>query len=205
REARTPAGARQHASPAEARRPCEGARARPDRARRHRLRGRGDPAREQGRRRGLAPPRGARDGRGDGRVQARGARRGEGGAALRRRRNHGRRDAQRAGGQRRAAQGARCREVVAPPQASSPSGFTHAVIPAPAPPRGRRRSLARTRGGPAMLWTWFAAVGGGSFVVVGAFVSVRLLLLWRRTRQLPQLLLGLGLGLSGAIGSPVSA
>ncbi len=56
-----------------------------------------------------------------------------------------------------------------------------------------------------MIWTWFAVIGGGSFVVVGGFVSVRLLLLWRRTRQLPELLLGLGLGLSGTIGYPVSA
>src|SRR5215475_11496383 len=56
-----------------------------------------------------------------------------------------------------------------------------------------------------MIWTWFAVIGGGSFVVVGGFVSVRLLMLWRRTRQLPELLLGLGLGLSGTIGYPVSA
>jgi len=56
-----------------------------------------------------------------------------------------------------------------------------------------------------VIWTWFAALGGGAFVVAGAFVSVRLLLLWRRTRQLPELLLGLGLGLSGAIGYPVNA
>jgi hypothetical protein len=56
-----------------------------------------------------------------------------------------------------------------------------------------------------MVWTWFAAIGGGAFVIAGAFVSVRLLLLWRRTRELPELMLGLGLGLSGAIGYPVNA
>ena len=56
-----------------------------------------------------------------------------------------------------------------------------------------------------MIWVWFAAIGGGAFVLAGGIVSVRLLLLWRRTRQLPELLLGLGLGLSGAIGYPVSA
>jgi len=55
-----------------------------------------------------------------------------------------------------------------------------------------------------MIWTWFAALGGASFVVASAFVSVRLLLLARRTRQLPELLLGVGLLLSGAIGYPVN-
>jgi hypothetical protein len=55
-----------------------------------------------------------------------------------------------------------------------------------------------------MVWTWFAAIGGGSFIVASTFVSIRLLLLARRTREMPEFLLGAGLLLSGAIGYPVN-
>jgi hypothetical protein len=55
-----------------------------------------------------------------------------------------------------------------------------------------------------MVWTWFAAIGGVSFIVASGFVSVRLLLLARRTREMPEFLLGTGLLLSGAIGYPVN-
>jgi hypothetical protein len=49
-----------------------------------------------------------------------------------------------------------------------------------------------------------AAIGGGAFVLVSLVVSVRLLLLARRTRGLPELLIGLGLLLMGGVGYPLS-
>jgi hypothetical protein len=49
-----------------------------------------------------------------------------------------------------------------------------------------------------------AAIGGGAFLLVSAVVSIRLLLLARRTRGLPELLIGSGLLILGAIGYPLS-
>jgi hypothetical protein len=49
-----------------------------------------------------------------------------------------------------------------------------------------------------------AAVGGGAFVLASLIVSLRLLALARRTRQLPEFLIGLGLLLMGGIGYPLS-
>jgi hypothetical protein len=49
-----------------------------------------------------------------------------------------------------------------------------------------------------------AAVGGGAFVVASLIVSLRLLALARRTRQLPEFLIGLGLLLMGGVGYPLS-
>lgn len=45
-----------------------------------------------------------------------------------------------------------------------------------------------------------AGVGGGLFALVETVVGIRLLLLWRRTRQLPEFLVGAGLLLIGGIG-----
>jgi hypothetical protein len=49
-----------------------------------------------------------------------------------------------------------------------------------------------------------AAIGGGAFVLASLLVSIRLLSLARRTRQFPELLIGIGLLLMGAVGYPVS-
>jgi hypothetical protein len=49
-----------------------------------------------------------------------------------------------------------------------------------------------------------AAIGGGAFVLVSLVVGIRLLLLARRTRGLPELLIGLGLLLMGGVGYPLS-
>jgi hypothetical protein len=49
-----------------------------------------------------------------------------------------------------------------------------------------------------------AALGGGAFFVASCVVSVRLLLLARRTRGLPEALVGTGLLLLGAIGYPLA-
>jgi hypothetical protein len=49
-----------------------------------------------------------------------------------------------------------------------------------------------------------AAIGGGAFFVASSVVSVRLLLLARRTRGLPELLIGAGLLVLGAIGYPLA-
>ena len=49
-----------------------------------------------------------------------------------------------------------------------------------------------------------AAIGGGAFVLASLLVSIRLLALARRTRQFPELLIGIGLLLMGAVGYPVS-
>ena len=49
-----------------------------------------------------------------------------------------------------------------------------------------------------------AAIGGGAFFVASSVVSVRLLLLARRTRALPELLIGSGLLVLGAIGYPLA-
>jgi hypothetical protein len=50
----------------------------------------------------------------------------------------------------------------------------------------------------------FAAIGGGAFFLASTLVSIRLLLLARRTRALPELLIGSGLLVLGAIGYPVA-
>jgi hypothetical protein len=49
-----------------------------------------------------------------------------------------------------------------------------------------------------------AALGGAAFVLSSLVVSVRLLLLARRTREIPEFVLGLGLLLMGAVGYPLS-
>ena len=49
-----------------------------------------------------------------------------------------------------------------------------------------------------------AALGGGAFVLVSLVLSTRLLLLASRTRQLPELLVGLVLLLLGGVGYPLS-
>ncbi len=49
-----------------------------------------------------------------------------------------------------------------------------------------------------------AAIGGGAFVLASLVVSLRLLALARRTRELPEFLIGLGLLLMGGIGYPLS-
>jgi hypothetical protein len=49
-----------------------------------------------------------------------------------------------------------------------------------------------------------AALGGGAFVLVSLVLSIRLLLLASRTRQLPELLVGLTLLLLGGVGYPLS-
>lgn len=49
-----------------------------------------------------------------------------------------------------------------------------------------------------------AAIGGGAFFLVSSVVSVRLLLLARRTRALPELLIGTGLLVLGALGYPLA-
>lgn len=49
----------------------------------------------------------------------------------------------------------------------------------------------------------FAAAGALAFVLFGAVVGARLLLLWRRSRQLPELLLGGGLFLFSAVSQPL--
>ena len=51
---------------------------------------------------------------------------------------------------------------------------------------------------------WLAALGGGAFVLASVVVSARLLALALRTRELPELLVGLNLALSGALGYPVA-
>jgi hypothetical protein len=50
-----------------------------------------------------------------------------------------------------------------------------------------------------------AAAGNGVFALVEAVVGVRLLFLWRRTRQLPELLAAVGLLLVGGVGYPLMA
>ena len=49
-----------------------------------------------------------------------------------------------------------------------------------------------------------AAIGGGAFFLASTVVSIRLLLLARRTRALPELLIGSGLLVLGAIGYPLA-
>lgn len=50
-----------------------------------------------------------------------------------------------------------------------------------------------------------AALGGGAFVLVSAWLGVRLLMLAARTREIPELACGLGLLLMGGIGYPLLA
>jgi hypothetical protein len=49
-----------------------------------------------------------------------------------------------------------------------------------------------------------AAIGGGAFVLASLIVSLRLLALARRTGELPELLIGLGLLLMGGVGYPLN-
>ena len=48
-----------------------------------------------------------------------------------------------------------------------------------------------------------AALGGGSFILASLIVGGRLLLLWRQTRALPELCMGMGLFLMGGVGYPL--
>jgi hypothetical protein len=48
-----------------------------------------------------------------------------------------------------------------------------------------------------------AAIGGGSFVLVSLAVGLRLLLVWWRTRELPEFALGFGLFAMGGVGYPL--
>jgi hypothetical protein len=50
-----------------------------------------------------------------------------------------------------------------------------------------------------------AAVGHGLFILASTAIAVRLLLLWRRTRQWPELLIGSGLLMPGAVTLPCAA
>jgi hypothetical protein len=50
-----------------------------------------------------------------------------------------------------------------------------------------------------------AAVGGGAFILVSNVLGIRLLLMWWRTREIPELACGLGLMLMGGIGYPLMA
>jgi len=52
---------------------------------------------------------------------------------------------------------------------------------------------------------WLAALGGGAFVLVSLVVGIRLLLLARRTRQLPEFVMGGALLVMGGIGYPATA
>jgi hypothetical protein len=51
------------------------------------------------------------------------------------------------------------------------------------------------------LLTW---IGLGSFLLVSVLVGARLLLLWRRTRELPELSMGLAFSLAAALGYPMT-
>jgi hypothetical protein len=51
---------------------------------------------------------------------------------------------------------------------------------------------------------WLGAVGGGSFILASLIIGVRVLLLARRTRQLPELAMGLGLVLMGGLSYPIN-
>jgi hypothetical protein len=50
-----------------------------------------------------------------------------------------------------------------------------------------------------------SGVGNGVFALVEAVVGIRLLLLWKRTRELPEFLVGIGLLLVGGLGFPLIA
>lgn len=52
---------------------------------------------------------------------------------------------------------------------------------------------------------WIAALGGGAFVLASLVVGLRLLLLARRTREVPETALGLGLTLMGGLGYPLTS
>jgi hypothetical protein len=51
---------------------------------------------------------------------------------------------------------------------------------------------------------WLGAIGGGGFILACLIVGVRLLLLARRTRELPELAMGLGLLLMGGLSYPIN-
>lgn len=50
---------------------------------------------------------------------------------------------------------------------------------------------------------WVGAIGGGSFVLASLVLGLRMLLLARKTRAVPELTLGIGLFLMGAISYPI--
>lgn len=50
---------------------------------------------------------------------------------------------------------------------------------------------------------WVGAIGGGSFVLASLILGLRMLLLAKQTRGVPELTLGLGLFLMGAISYPI--
>jgi len=52
---------------------------------------------------------------------------------------------------------------------------------------------------------WIAAIGGGAFVLASLVIGVRLLLLARRTRAIPETSLGLGLTLMGGFAYPMTS
>ena len=49
-----------------------------------------------------------------------------------------------------------------------------------------------------------AAIGGLSFIVTSLVTGARMLMLWHRTRQLPEFVLGLGLFMMGGLGYPLT-
>jgi hypothetical protein len=51
---------------------------------------------------------------------------------------------------------------------------------------------------------WLGAAGGGSFILASLIIGVRVLLLARRTRGLPELAMGLGLVLMGGLSYPIN-
>jgi hypothetical protein len=51
---------------------------------------------------------------------------------------------------------------------------------------------------------WLGAAGGGSFILASLIIGVRILLLARRTLQLPELAMGLGLVLMGGLSYPIN-
>ena len=51
---------------------------------------------------------------------------------------------------------------------------------------------------------WLGAVGGGSFILASLIIGVRVLLLARRTRGLPEIAMGLGLLLMGGLSYPIN-
>lgn len=51
---------------------------------------------------------------------------------------------------------------------------------------------------------WLGAVGGGSFILASLIIGVRILFLARRTRELPELAMGLGLVFMGGLSYPIT-
>ncbi|MBW2400540.1 MAG: hypothetical protein JRG80_14860, partial [Deltaproteobacteria bacterium] len=51
---------------------------------------------------------------------------------------------------------------------------------------------------------WLGAIGGGSFILASLVIGVRVLMLARRTRELPEIAMGLGLVLMGGLSYPIN-